>query len=85
MLNNGRSGKGAKTLIQSVLSEYGESSCRPLATVYYSLMDDAADSFVNANRFDVREEYLFPGEVLPAPDTSGASGESVSPTAPGPK
>ena len=77
--------KSAKTLIQSVLSEYGESSCRPLATVYYSLMDDAADTFVNANRFDVREEYLFPGEVLPAPDSSGASGEPVSPAAPGPK
>ena len=77
--------KNAKTLIQSVLSEYGESDCQPLATVYYSMMDDAAEEFVNANRFDVREEYLFPGEVLPTPDTSDASGQPMSPTAPGPK
>ena len=77
--------KTAKSLIQSVLSEYGESGSRSLATVYYSLMDDAAGTFVDANRFDVREEYLFPGEVLPAPDISGANGQPVSPTAPEPK
>ena len=72
--------KNAKTLLQSILSECGDTGCRPLATVYYSLMDDDAEKFVETNTFGNWEEYLFPGEVLPTPDTSGGNGQPVSPT-----
>ncbi len=59
--------KDAKTMLARSLAEYGETSSRRLASIYYSLMDDQAESFFTQNSANTWEEFEYPGEILPQP------------------
>lgn len=64
--------KDARTALARVISEYGDTSSRTLASAYFSMVDEKPAEFLTANSLSLWEEFEYPGEVIPAaPDAAG--------------
>jgi tetratricopeptide (TPR) repeat protein len=65
----------AKKHLSRIIFEYGETQSRPLATIYFLMMDDDAVQKLEKTQVSLWEEFEYPGEKVPeapgaAPETS---------------
>jgi hypothetical protein len=70
--------KDARTALMRILADYGDTSARPLATLYFSMLDDNAEDFLQKNSVNLWEDFEYPGEVIPAAPEQ-TPGSSVMP------
>jgi len=76
---------GAKTILQRIATEFGETRARGLALVYYSMVDRDSQKVLEPLSFNPWEEFEFPGEPRPpAQPAAGAPGSPGGPGAAGP-
>ncbi len=70
----------ARKIMTRIITDFGETRSRTLATVYFSMMDENADSIIDQTRTKTWEEFEYPGEKLPT-DTTNPAGTSTKPPA----
>jgi tetratricopeptide (TPR) repeat protein len=63
-----------KKILTRIISEYGETRARGLATFYFVMIDENASVMLSENRTTTWEEFEYPGEKQPVP--AGKANES---------
>jgi hypothetical protein len=70
----------AKKILARIITEYGETRPRTLATAYFLMMEENAASLLEQTRSSAWEEFEYPGEKMPSTQPN-AQGSSTKPPA----
>ncbi len=69
----------AKLILQSIITECGDSPGRNLASVYFSLIETDATPFLKKNSLNQWESFEFTSAEVPIPSTSAAEPQAAQP------